>query len=340
MNIYKRSNGIYHIRYSVNGKEKSISTKTKKKSEALKFLSNFNEEMKRRDELEYTPISLKKFCFEYLKYSEVQHTEKTHKTYKTTFKYLQEFFGQIELIDISFNDIEDYITYRMKNPSVYQARKDYINISSALNWAIRKEFLIKNPCKKVRKPKPPEKMPLFYSKEEYEILINHIKNDEFRDLVMIAVNTGLRQMELICLAWRQINLAQRIIILDNSTHITKSKKVRMIPMNKNVHETLSKKFNLEKPMPDSFVFAFPGITNRWRYVQNNMRSNVRGSGLNPKLNFHSLRHTFASWLVQKGVSIYQVSKLLGHSDIKVTQIYSHLNNEVLSESVNRLCEKL
>ena len=47
-------------------------------------------------------------------------------------------------------------------------------------------------------------------------------------------------------------------------------------------------------------------------------------GLNLKLNFHSLMQSFASWLVQKGVSIYEVSKLLDHSDIKVTKIYPHL----------------
>ncbi len=63
---------------------------------------------------------------------------------------------------------------------------------------------------------------------------------------------------------------------------------------------------------------------------------MRKTSLNSKLNLHSLRHTFASWLVQRGVSIYEVSKLLGHSDIIVTEIYSHLRAEDLRESVNLL----
>ena len=50
-------------------------------------------------------------------------------------------------------------------------------------------------------------------------------------------------------------------------------------------------------------------------------------GLNLKLNFHSLKQTIASWLVQRGVGIYEVSKLLDHSDIKVTKIYPHLREE-------------
>ena len=72
------------------------------------------------------------------------------------------------------------------------------------------------------------------------------------------------------------------------------------------------------------------------HVSQRFKKYVLKSKLNPSLRFHSLRHTFASWLVQKGVSIYQVSKLLGHSDIKTTQIYAHLRNEDLQGAVDLL----
>ena len=60
------------------------------------------------------------------------------------------------------------------------------------------------------------------------------------------------------------------------------------------------------------------------------------AGINAKLNFHSLRHTFDSWLIQNGVSIYEVSKLLGHSNLKVTVIYAHLSSEELRTAVETL----
>ena len=60
------------------------------------------------------------------------------------------------------------------------------------------------------------------------------------------------------------------------------------------------------------------------------------ANLNPQLKFHSLRHTFASWLVQNGVSIYTVSKLMGHSQIQTTQIYSHLRMADYENSVKQL----
>ena len=55
-----------------------------------------------------------------------------------------------------------------------------------------------------------------------------------------------------------------------------------------------------------------------------------------RLHFHSLRHTFASWLVQEGVSIYAVKELLGHSDVKTTQVYSHLQPGELHSTVNKI----
>ena len=72
------------------------------------------------------------------------------------------------------------------------------------------------------------------------------------------------------------------------------------------------------------------------FVRAKLKAAVRDCELDPKLHFHSLRHTFASWLVQDGVSLYEVQKLLGHTDMKVTQIYSHLQPEQLHDTVNRI----
>ena len=140
-------------------------------------------------------------------------------------------------------------------------------------------------------------------------------------------------MELLSLRWDQVDLVGKQIILNNQTHITKSKKIRTLPLNKKAFEIVSK---LNQNNTYEFIFEFPGITNRWKFIQNNFRKFIKLAELNPKLNFHSLRHTFASWLVQRGVSIYEVSKLLGHSDIKITQIYSHLRIDDLRKSVNML----
>jgi len=76
------------------------------------------------------------------------------------------------------------------------------------------------------------------------------------------------------------------------------------------------------------------------YLSKRFKRYVHIAGMNPKLHFHSLRHTFATWLVQDGVSLYEVQKLLGHSSIAVTQVYSHLQPEQLHATVNRIVVSL
>ena len=72
------------------------------------------------------------------------------------------------------------------------------------------------------------------------------------------------------------------------------------------------------------------------FVSKRFKIHARRVGLREDLHFHSLRHTFATWLVQEGVSIYEVQKLLGHSSISVTQIYSHLAASELHGAVNKI----
>ncbi len=72
------------------------------------------------------------------------------------------------------------------------------------------------------------------------------------------------------------------------------------------------------------------------YVSKNFKRAVRATGLNNNIHFHTLRHSFASRLAQKGVSLFVIKELLGHEDIKTTQIYSHLQTKNLAEAVSLL----
>ncbi len=72
------------------------------------------------------------------------------------------------------------------------------------------------------------------------------------------------------------------------------------------------------------------------WVTHKLKRYIRRLDLDDRLRFHSLRHTFASWLVQDGVSLYEVQKLLGHSSISMTQVYSHLQPEQLRDTVNKI----
>ena len=139
-------------------------------------------------------------------------------------------------------------------------------------------------------------------------------------------------MELITLEWRQINFKENILVLDNQGHITKSKRIVTLPLNSICQEILKKRY--EKKEKQCFYSIQNTINQHW--LSTNFKKYVIKAEVNTKLNFHSLRHSYASWLVQAGVSIYVISKLLNHADIKTTEIYAHLRRDDLRNAVSLL----
>jgi len=90
-------------------------------------------------------------------------------------------------------------------------------------------------------------------------------------------------------------------------------------------------------MPLQFnSFKCSGIKLSVDFINKQFKKAVRAAKLNDKIHFHTLRHSFASMLVQRGVSLYVVKELLGHEDLSTTQIYSHLQNQNLMDAVNLL----
>ena len=239
MFLSKRPNGIYYIYYEgSNGKRTRKTTKCTLKKNALEYLSKFSEKLKAEKEREFIPISLKEFSFEYLKYSESYHTWKTTLTYKTTFNAILKYYGNIQLVELDRKRIEEYIQYKIRNVSIYCARKDIINIKASLNWGVDNGYLINNSSQSIKRIKPPERLPLYFSKNEFNKLMDSIEDNHLKDLVLFAVNTGLRQGELINLRFNQINLKTKSLILNNQDFITKNKKVRTIPLNQTCYNII------------------------------------------------------------------------------------------------------
>jgi len=334
MFLSKHKNGFYYIYYSdINGNRNKKSTRKKLKHEANNFLVTFSEKIESDKRNKTKSIHFKKFIFDFLKYSESIHSPNTTNTFKTTFNATLSYFGDITLMSITSTKIQEFLQYRIINVSKYQARKDLINLSSAFNKAVTERYLVKNPCIGIKRIKIPEKQPKFFTEAELEKLLNVTENQDIKDLTIFAVNTGLRQMELLTLQWDQINFRDKLLTLDNRNHLTKSKKIRTIPLNISSMQIIDKR---EAQKTSEYVFTYLNAKITQDQISKVFKKYVLRAGINPKLNFHSLRHTFASWLVQRGVSIYQVSKLLGHASVTTTQIYAHVNADDLRASVELL----
>ena len=127
------------------------------------------------------------------------------------------------------------------------------------------------------------------------------------------------------------------MIKNSDQFITKTKQERVIPIHPKVEQILKSRFPFCKEKENHFIFyRVPGIKLNGEFISKQFKKGVRAAKLSPKIHFHTLRHSFASALVQRKVDIYTVQKLLGHNKIQTTQIYSHLQKENLSQAVNLL----
>ena len=328
--LFKRSNGIYYISYEEGSRWRWKSTRQKSKPAALKELLTF-EKLRNTNKPKTT---LQSFIRDFLYHAEVSYSPKTVKIYNTTFRHFLSLVGDKLLSSITPKDIDLYRTHRLREVSPVSVNVELRSLRAAFYTALRWELLEENPFKKVPLLRIPEQQPLYLSREDFQKLISLVSEGWLKDLILAAVLTGLRKGELLNLTWRDVDFDRRLLHIQSGENFrTKGGKRRNMPLNEVLHQLLWKK---AQRSTDEYVFTVKGRRILGTSLSHKFKVYVRRAGLNPKLHFHSLRHTFATWLVQEGVSIYEVQKLLGHSSISVTQVYSHLAASELHGAVNKL----
>jgi integrase len=158
--------------------------------------------------------------------------------------------------------------------------------------------------------------------------------DNLKPLVLLALNTGLRRGELFSLDWSDIDFLQKQLTVRAAS--SKGARPRYIPLN----TTARNIFKLWQKQTSATGLVFPGRKgNRLNNISNEWRSLITSAKIED-FTFHDLRHDFATKTLKAGADIVTVSKLLGHSDLKMTLRYSHVTDEALSAAVNRLGGKV
>jgi integrase len=156
--------------------------------------------------------------------------------------------------------------------------------------------------------------------------------DYLRPLVILALNTGLRRGELFGLEWQNVHLSDENPRLAVESSTTKTRKLRHVPLNSIAKEAL------EKWGPSSsqgLVFPNPKTGKKLDNINRSWGNLLRAADIS-NFRFHDVRHTFASKLVMRNISLYVVQRLLGHSSIEMTQRYSHLAPEFEAQAVEAL----
>ncbi len=328
----------YQLTYERDGLRTTISTRSKNRIEAENFLASFNpDEIEIKEQkLIIKAIRLENFKEEYLKYINSTKSKKYIRSVLLSFSQLISFTGNLPLIRIDNRTLDKFVTFTYSR-SKYATALYYRTLKAAFSKAVDWNYLENNPLKKVKLPKLPKNHPAFISYIEFQQILDNTNSLLLKDFFTIAYFSGLRLSELTNLKWAAIDLNTRIIKVQNSeTFTTKNKKERIIPTNDRVHKIL---INCFPKIFSHNQYLFAKNSNEKLnedYISKQFKKSVRKAGLPEAFHFHSCRHSFASNLVQKNVSLYVVKELLGHEDLKTTQIYSHLQNENLFQAVNLL----
>ena len=244
-------------------------------------------------------------------------------------------------------------------------RYHYRVLHKALEDAVKMQLLPYNPADAVTLPKPPQELEAEDTKEEVQVLtaeevetmLKAAKNTPYYHLLFVAVRTGLRRGELLGLRWQDIDLKARKLSVKRALAYTPQKgKFFKLPKNKKSRRTIdiSREViealkDLKKNQAEAKLFYGPHYKDQGLvFCQSDgepMHPDTLSSwfpefleriGL-PRLNFHCLRHTHASLLLQAGVDIKVISERLGHSSIRITyDIYSHLMPGMQKNAVDKL----
>ncbi|RRW91051.1 tyrosine-type recombinase/integrase [Pandoraea apista] len=242
--------------------------------------------------------------------------------------WLQPYFSGRRISELRRSDVRGYVTHR-KQRGVCEATvlRELRVFSAAINFA-RVE------CEDASLPNPVRNLGLssgdrrvrWLTQEEASALVcaaQSRRRPHLAAFIKLALGTGCRKNELLGLEWRRVDFAQGMFWLD--AHHTKNGKRRVVPLNPLALEALVEleAWGQVNSPGARWVFAMEG-GNRRTSLQETFRRACCQAGISD-FRIHDMRHTFASWLVMQGVSLYVVKDLLGHSSISITERYAHLS---------------
>lgn len=293
-------------------------------------------------------VTLRVFADEYSNLIKQNRSAAYYKSVVNSLKHLTDYFGcQRAIQTLGLKDIESFISHLQQK--VNKGYRVYVRtLKAAFSKAVDWNYIKENDFLKVKLPKKQQVNPAYISGTQLAEIIGQIENEIIRGLVVFAFYTGMRLNEIVNLTWRSVNLSNKIITVGDEQFTTKGRNQRYIPICEEALTSILSQRERKNDTPriirihpsergeikSGFVFckangeAFTGD-----YVSKIFKKACKAVGTDKSIHFHSLRHSFASNLVQKGVNLYTIKELLGHSSISTTEIYSHLNMDSLKEAI-------
>jgi integrase len=318
MSIFKKDKN-YFVRYrDINGKQRQVKAgKTKAIAQELERKILAERDTQKR--FGYKPkkeITFGEWVVEYLERVRPRVSKNTMVNKISCFQNMSKIFGHKYLSEITEEDFYNYI----QNVSSGSAKTYQMFLNTLLTEAGECGYNV--PELKIKVGKRPPARVRYLTDEEAQRLLSNCHNEELKLLIKMALMTGMRKMEMLNLTWQNIDLQARLIHIEES----KNGERRSIPISDSLMRELKaieEKNSNEKVFKEikSLYYLFERLLKKSE-IEN--------------FHFHDLRHTFASWLAIKGVSLYTIKELLGHKSIIMTQRYAHLSPDSRQNAVNMI----
>jgi integrase/recombinase XerD len=265
-------------------------------------------------------------------------SDNTLSAYGSDLKQFDKWLEAKELFNVEQQDINQFFVYRKQQG---MSKRSVARILSSLKrfygYLLREGLIQSDPCELIDAPRLAPALPESLSENDVESLLQApeiVSALGFRDRAMLELlyATGLRVSELVELSFQQVNFRQGCLRV-----VGKGEKERLVPVGEEAMDWLERYLNQARPMilgarQSDYLF----VTNRgssmtrqgfWHII----KRYANQAGIDKHLSPHTLRHAFATHLLNHGADLRVVQLLLGHSDLSTTQIYTHIAQQRLKE---------
>lgn len=292
-------------------------------------------------------MAINNILMDYLYYLKVERglSENTINSYGIDLKLFLEYLRENEIPSFKQVNKEVIVNYMQSEKNNNKANPSILRSVSSLRkffqYLAQEKIIEKDPMLLIDTPKKKQHLPQVLTKEEVEKLLRSPNTGQvlgLRDRAMLELMyaTGLRISEIINLKLEDLHLTMGTL-----QTLGKGHKERIVPVgdeaikwvNRYLEEARPK---LLKQKRSNYLFLnFHGNNLTRQGVWKNLKAEVRKAGIQKNITPHTLRHSFATHILENGADLRIVQELLGHADISTTQIYTHLSNKQLADIYNR-----
>lgn len=331
---------------------------------AEEYIQNLKMGMTDNNQLFTINILLPKWLFE-VKKNEIKAS--SFESYESTYRnYIKKYLiADLPIKDLKSLKIQEFYNKLLKdNVSPNNIKKVHKLLRQFFNFAELEGYIIKNPAVNIALPKIKKTVNniiterktkfQYFNEEEIKELLNLFKNTRYENIIIFALGTGMRKGEIFGLQWDDLDFENKEIhVVHNLSHIAEIdekgnrnyKTILQTPKSENSVRII--------PMSDAIFKLLKSLNKNSNYVFSNNKGNhidlkwtekywnnkLKGTNLEGK-RFHDLRHTFATMLLLKGTNLIQIKELMGHSSVKITEIYLDVLPKNKIDTVNKLNDLL